>query len=195
MHVAGLVEGSLGVARAEAEVSEAMHPARRVQALRESSRVERFHTMPHHGSYTLGQHQYDMAMLLLVLKPDASKQLLVAVLTHDVGERWVGDVPATTKRLDPELAKRLEALEARCLKRMQLLDYHLALSEVERTWLQTLDRVELLLWSKDQAAMGNYAAVPVVKRLCAWLSEHKIPAEVASFLKDHSWERTPDELP
>lgn len=40
----------------------------------------------------LAQHQWHVAMIVLFLKPDASRELLIEAITHDVGEMVVGDL-------------------------------------------------------------------------------------------------------
>lgn len=52
----------------------------------------------------LAQHQWSVAMLVLTLKPDCSKELLVEALTHDVGEYVAGDLAYDFKINNPEIA-------------------------------------------------------------------------------------------
>jgi 5'-deoxynucleotidase YfbR-like HD superfamily hydrolase len=163
-----------------------------VTMLREASRVERAHTLPHHGSYTNGQHQYDAVMLLFSLHPNPSMNLVKAVLTHDVGERWCGDIPAPAKWSDGEYAKRSQQLEARCLKS---LGYDIILTEEERMWLKAVDSIELLLWAKDQIAMGNMNATVVVGNLVKHFLTTKLPKAAKEFVANHKWSRTSDRLP
>ena len=68
----------------------------RVIQMRECSHVERAHTLPHHGSYTNGQHSHDALSLYLVLHPDPQVETMRYIHSHDYGERWCGDMPATT---------------------------------------------------------------------------------------------------
>lgn len=167
----------------------------RVNILRECSKVERAHTLPHHGSYTNGQHQYDAVMLLFELYPgEPSMNLVKAVLTHDLGERWCGDVPAPAKWSDGEFAKRIDLLEQRCRR---ALGYDIPLTPDEQNWLKAVDTVELLLWAKEQIAMGNTNAAIVVHNIVEWLKKggQKLPAEALDFVKEHQHYRTPDHLP
>tara|TARA_R110002167_G_scaffold143958_2_gene333646 strand:- start:6560 stop:7072 length:513 start_codon:yes stop_codon:yes gene_type:complete len=169
-----------------------MHPADRVTYLREASHVERAHTIPHHGSYTVGKHSYDMVMLLLALKPDASLNLVKAVLYHDLGERFTGDVPTPAKHADGEMARRLDAFEARAL---DFLDLRIELDAEERRWLHAVDKVELLLWCKDQLAMGNMNAASIIGSLLEILNHSDLPQIVVEFIDSHEWARNPDRLP
>ncbi len=164
----------------------------RVTMLREASNVRRCHTLPHHGEYTVGKHSYDAAMLLMVLHPTASVQLLQAVLVHDCGERWTGDTPAPAKWEDGELGKRLQQLENRCLSKLGLT---IQLTTLERKWLAAVDILELLLWCKDQIALGNVNASVVVGNIASYLDKMDLPYAAREFVKNHQWTRTPDRLP
>lgn len=163
-----------------------------VQRLREAAHVERSHTMPHHGVYTIGQHSFDMLTLLICLYPDCRKELMLAVMLHDIPERWTGDIPSPAKSSDGEFGKRLAQIEARVAK---VLGLEIKLDDMERYWLKGLDMVEFLLWAKEQLAMGNQNAVAAIARCTIWLQNNRIPIPLADFVNKHIWTRTPDELP
>lgn len=163
-----------------------------VQRLREASRVERSHTMPHHGSYTVGQHSFDMLTLLIALYPDCRKELMLAVMFHDLTERWTGDIPHPAKHSDGEFGKRIAQIEARLTKK---LGWDVQLTDLERHWLKGLDCVEYLLWAKEQIAMGNQNATTALAKTAVWLKYNRIPEELADFVEHHVWTRTPDEFP
>ncbi len=165
----------------------------RITQLREASNVERSHTIPHHGSYTVGKHSYDMVMALLVLNPTASPALIQAVLVHDLGERWTGDIPSPAKvQMGGEISRRIQQLEERALAH---LGFSIELTPDERLWLRAMDGVELLLWSKDQLAMGNLNVQPMVHEIVKYLNGIRLPQPVIDFLKGHRWERFPNFLP
>lgn len=169
-----------------------MQPTNLVTMLREASNVRRCHTLPHHGEYTVGKHSYDAVMLLFALHPNPSMNLVKAVLVHDLGERWCGDIPAPAKWSDGELAKRLDQLETRCIRS---LGFDMDLTSEERIWLNAVDKVELLLWAKDQLALGNMNASVVVGNLLSYFAHSNLPQPVQEFLANHTWTRTPDQLP
>ncbi len=165
-----------------------------VTKLREGSAVERAHTLPHHGTYSVGKHSYDATMLLFALHPGPTMELVKAVMSHDLGERWCGDVPAPTKWSDGELAKRLGKLEKQCLAH---LGFDISLTAEDAQWLDAVDKLELLLWAKEQMALGNLNAGCVIANLLAWfkLNINRMPKPVTDFLTKHKWTRTPDILP
>lgn len=164
----------------------------RLILLREAGNVERSHTLPHHGSYSVGKHSFDAALLLLTLHPDPSMELLKAVLLHDLGERYTGDVPSPTKWSDGEIARRRDKLERRALTTMGIT---IQLSPEDHQWLVGVDRVEFLLWCKDQLAMGNMGAATVLGAQIAVIAQMDLPAELRQFVAEHIWTRTPDVLP
>lgn len=160
-----------------------------VLAMREGSVVERCHTIKHIGSYTNGQHQYDAAMLLLVLHPNPSRNLLLAVLTHDQAERWYGDMPAPLKWLRPDIGQALHELEAKKLHELRRHEIT-QLTEDEKQWLSAVDRVELWLWCQDQKAMGCQNLCNVVKELEDSFTKKPLPKAVVQFLDRYEWHRT-----
>jgi 5'-deoxynucleotidase YfbR-like HD superfamily hydrolase len=169
-----------------------LRPVDRVTYLREASNVERAHTLPHHGSYTVGKHSYDAVMLLLALNPSASPELIKAVLYHDLGERFTGDVPTPAKHADGEMARRLDQAEA---KARDFLALGVTLTADERVWLHAVDKVELLLWCKDQLALGNMNAAAIIGTLVSQLNHMELPQIVVEFIQSHEWTRHPDTLP
>lgn len=142
----------------------------RIRALREAGNVRRAHIIPHLGEYTVGKHSYDALTLLLVLHPDPSLDLVKAVLWHDAGERYLGDMPASAKVVSPHLKTAYELAELTQLERMGVP----ALNELtlgERNWLRAVDMLELWLWCLDQKALGNRNVVRCYENITRMLSE------------------------
>lgn len=174
-----------------------MTPEEKVRYLREAAAVERCHTLPHHGSYSLGQHQHGCLMLLLALKPDASRALMVAVSVHDVPERWFGDVPYPAKAaMGFQTKMRLQHAEE-CV--LESLGVRQVLTEEEKIWLEHVDKLELFLWTTDQLAMGNRNVEPMRGAIVDWFQAQTAagytPPEVRGFFMNHYSGRTPDNLP
>lgn len=140
-----------------------------VRATREAGTVRRCHIVPHHGQYNIAQHSYGAVSLLLLLHPEPSLNLIKAVQWHDVGERWLGDMPAPAKWSNPELGAVYEAAEERVLKTLGLLP---DLTEEEVNWLKAVDTLELLLWCREEAALGNATVAPML-RACVDVTEKR----------------------
>lgn len=165
-----------------------------VQVLREASHVERMHTIPHHGSYSVGQHSFDMAMMLLALHPKPSAELLQACLLGQLHERYTGNVPTRMKQADGEIGKRFTVIERRAQEKIGTF---VKLSEAEQHWLRALDVAEAYLWCKDQVAMGNHHVLQHLKELCEWLLAHEanVPKPLLDYMNSHAWVRTSDNFP
>lgn len=165
----------------------------RLVEMREAGHVRRCHTMPHHGEYTVGKHSFDAVLILYALYPgEPSAALVKAVVMHDLGERWTGDVPAPAKWADGELAKRLGRLEARCIDHLGGMP---DLTADERRWLHGVDSLELMLWAKDQLALGNMAAATFIGALKSHLETTDLPDELKELVEHHQWERTMGGMP
>ncbi len=111
-----------------------------------ASFTRRWHANPDlcHTIDPVAAHSGRMGILALTLWPDASRDLLAACLTHDLGEWATGDVPAPAKR-DPELRAALDRLEAQALDAMQM---GLDLSPMDEWRLRYLDRLDAYMWAE-----------------------------------------------
>lgn len=155
--------------------------------------VKRCHTFPIIGEYTNAQHQYNATMLLMLLHPAPTMRLVRAVMTHDTPERWSGDPPASGKWLNPELAAQVELTEQRCAQRLGL-DEQLTPEDV--SWLQGVDKLELLMWSLEQQALGNRYAVKVESNLRSWynIKADTLPAAIRRVWNDWRWDLLSDNV-
>jgi len=163
---------------------------RRAQALREGGHTERLHTVPHHQEASVAKHSWNMATLLLVLHPRHSHQLLLAVLLHDVAERWIGDTPAPAKySIHPALAPVLHEAESRV---EGVLGITPDLMPEEKLWLKALDMLELVLFAEDELALGNRHMEQTLKNARSVLNGDWVPALVREFARLYTWSRTND---
>lgn len=165
---------------------------RRINVLREASHVELMHTVPHHGSYTVGQHAFDSVMLLIMFHPNPSNELFKAVLTDGLSKRYVGDMPIPAEMQDGELSKRLARLRALVSVEMGI---DCKLTEQDRVWVKAVSKVERFLWAKDQLMLGNQNAGSIIGSLQSWFRHNRIPVELSKFITGHVVLRTPDEFP
>lgn len=170
----------------------------RVLHLREAGNVERCHTLPHHGSYSVGKHCYDMLALLLVLHPEPPTKLLRAVIYHDAHERWIGDIPGALKYLSPALAKYLDQQKEQ-IDHIVGYTWAIAPLSIEETrWLKAVDRIEFFLWCSEQVdAMGNKhitgRLTAIKNQLREMYSSGQLPQECMYFLDMYEWHRTSDD--
>jgi len=168
-----------------------------IRYLRESGNVERAHNMPHHGSYSVGKHCYDMVVLLFQLYPGIpSRALVEAIIYHDAAERTTGDIPAPAKWSNPEMTRHYEEAADRVDSFLGIesnLDYE------DRKWLKALDAFEFYLWCLDQVAFGNQNAQNCHRQITVYLDTvAEMPNEVREMYLEYrntGWKRTDEQLP
>lgn len=125
----------------------------RIQPLRKAGYIKRYHTVPTIGdSQTVSAHSWGVATLINEIWPDATKQVLLASLYHDVAEVLTGDMPATVKWKYPDFAAALERVEKLAEDE---LDLEFALSVREKRQLKIADMLELMLYAGEQIRIGN----------------------------------------
>lgn len=69
-----------------------------LQFILDGAAVRRFHTKNVILTETVGHHSHGVAMVALLLNPNASRSLLMAALFHDLSEHVTGDIPSPAKR-------------------------------------------------------------------------------------------------
>lgn len=168
---------------------------RKLIEAREGGAVERCHTLPHIGSYNNAQHQWGAAMLYLQLRGDTAQfKTVKAIMVHDLGERWVGDIPAPSKwSMSNKTALEISSMEDRCLCH---LGVHEELDEDETKWLKAVDLLDLFLWANNQLNTGNRACQQLIDNIAAHLNrpeiQKEIPPAVMEVYTDYRWQRTSD---
>jgi len=118
----------------------------KIKRFREGSQVERTHTVRHIGSYSVGEHSHGVSVLLYVLHPDPSSNLLKAAIFHDLHEVHTGDIPVFAKTDD------FRSLENSV---SDILQTDIPLTKREKEWLRAVDSLDLYLWCLEQKEMGN----------------------------------------
>lgn len=161
-----------------------MSPYLTITAVRESAQVERCHTIPHIGSYSVGQHCYGALSLLLLLHDNPSLALIKAVAFHDVPERWSGDVPSPGKTC--AIAEAFSIAEDEILEKLGL---RFDLLKNEARWLKLVDVLDLWLWEIEQRALGNTIPQEIVDRCGKWLRLQELPERVDEFIRRVRTER------
>ena len=150
----------------------------------------RCHTVPHHGSYSVAEHSWHATILLYQLHPDPSPALIRAMLTHDVAERFLGDLPAQAKWENPDLDLAYHMVEKRVMA--NLGEPLVGLKPDEQIWLYAIDKLECFLWCQDQRAMGNQHTQPMMQLLWEWFEKagEGLPHSIREFLETYKWSRS-----
>jgi 5'-deoxynucleotidase YfbR-like HD superfamily hydrolase len=126
---------------------------KRTLATLESGRVSRYHAAPTVQAQTVGLHAWGVAVLVLELSDNCSKELLQAAILHDSAELYTGDVPFTLKVSEPAVKGLLHEAEVFAHSNI-VLDMPL-LSESEWAILKLADTIEGLIWCRKTEAEGG----------------------------------------
>ena len=123
-----------------------------IPRIRAGGQVRRFHTIPTIGHQTVAEHSWGVAILILVLNPLASTELLRAALLHDVPEADTGDMPAQVKWANPMLAHELEEVEQTVMEELDIVPL---LTPAERLFLKAADKLDGMWTCYEQRCLGN----------------------------------------
>ena len=122
---------------------------------RMAGRITRLHTKPENGQgQTVAAHTWGVAMILIDLFPDISRDALIFALRHDVPETKTGDIPAILKWANDDMAEILEEMENEFMEKMGW-ENESSLSMSECLAFQLADRIELLFYCTEALYMGN----------------------------------------
>jgi 5'-deoxynucleotidase YfbR-like HD superfamily hydrolase len=143
---------------------------RTLQFVLEGGGVVRFHTRPSLRPNSDAHHSHGVAMLCHILsggndptgKPRASATLLIAALSHDLGEQVASDISAPSKRI-LGLVDKLGTFEQGQLAAFGLAYEHL-LTEEERSILKWADMFDGMLHCCQEVALGNKMMMLPFKR-------------------------------
>jgi hypothetical protein len=114
------------------------------------------------------------------------------MLNHDVTERWVGDVPASSKGMFPLLSKGVKVAEE-WLENKFNIPRPTSITNDEWKWARAIDALESALWCREQLQMGNQMVKNALDSLDEWImGEGWIPATIQTFYQNYKWQRTPD---
>lgn len=111
-----------------------------------SGRVIRYHCNPDMSEWPQqnSNHQWGCAVLLLMLYPEASKELLAQTLMHDAEELVGGDLHHDFKRKHPEFAAEHVRICQEGLRELGIPQW--SLTPEEQRWLKFVDRLESLFY-------------------------------------------------
>jgi len=132
----------------------------RLEDIRASGDILRYHVAPLSRPQTVGQHCYGVVMILLELKPDAGPDLIRAALLHDFPELYTGDTPSISKWRYPELEEALRKAESQILAD---IDYP-ALTPEGRNLIKLADALEGAMWCVEEAERGSPIGARIARR-------------------------------
>lgn len=155
-----------------------MKPIVQAQLYRDAADTLRYHTQRTLRSQTVGQHSFNMLMLIDLIAPDSRKEVLQAVLFHDLPEKFTGDMPAPIKRASPALKVLMDQLETDLAPLYREFD----LTPEEHALVKWVDLMELAMFGLEELSMGNRYAEEVASNGLQWLQAVKAPNAKAQLL-------------
>lgn len=119
-----------------------------VRTAHSTGQTVRYHTNPVMARLhqTDGEHSWGVAMIILKLHPNPSRNLLGMAIVHDSGEKWAGDMSYPFKRAYPEIAVLHAKAEVELARRHGIPDFKINLEEAK--WLRFADRLECHLYAE-----------------------------------------------
>ena len=127
--------------------------------------VRRYHTMFTIQQETVGHHSHAVACLVLLLNPEARRELLMAALYHDLAEQHTGDIPSPAKR-EYGIGEQVADLEMRLINAAGLTWPDLYESE-ERV-LKLADLAHGALSCAREMSLGNRRMEAVFNRFMGY---------------------------
>ena len=127
----------------------------KIRTILNSGDVVRFHNHTGIDKQRNSEHQWGVALILQHIYPKCSKELLLAALTHDAHEYYVGDIPANVKWNNAELKRILEDIEYNWEVEN---DVYFDLHSEEEYYLKIADSLEGMVYCIKQVRLGNINA-------------------------------------
>lgn len=132
-----------------------------VQFYQAGSEVSRYHTVKTLMTETVGHHSHGVAMLCIILEPNARAELIKSALFHDLSEHQTGDIPSPAKR-EYGIGEQVSELEDRLLSEagleMPVLD------KDEKRVLKLADIAQGALFCVKEIGLGNKSMSVVYHR-------------------------------
>lgn len=136
----------------------------------QAGEVRRYHTELVLIPQNVAQHSLNIQLILIWMyegwPPTA---LMCAAVMHDMGERWTGDLPAPTKRADPEMKAKMDALEESAVM-AYLNPVHMPSPSPSSAWaLKFADCAEGALYCLREVKLGNRTLAHVLRNYLAYM--------------------------
>lgn len=132
------------------------------------ARTLRFHTHFCTRQETIGHHSHGVAVIVSLVYPDASADLLRAAVLHDLGEGEWGDMPGHTKR-ELGIREAVAVLEEREMRRNGVEMPTLNAEEHRR--LKFADNAHGALFSMEELSRGNRELLGPFRNYVEWMEK------------------------
>lgn len=150
--------------------------------------VKRYHTWTTIQQQNVGEHTCQILRIFTEVFGPPGAEVTQAILWHDGGELWTGDVPFDAKRESPQLKDTLSDLDLTAVKFLSAGRYPTTLPQEDRDRVKVCDLLEMWEFSQMEVRLGNthYGAQIGVKVLQA---AHELAAKLSHPDRDsvYSW--------
>lgn len=131
----------------------------------------RYHTVDVHTRQDIGNHSFGVAWLCeLLTDGNASKDLIMAALAHDLAEHMVGDIPSPAKRA-LGISAMFDEIEGKHLEEAGVGWYKDALSMPEKIILKFADMLEGMTFCVRERKFGNKNVEVIFERFSSYIDE------------------------
>jgi len=157
-----------------------------IQFIAAGAEVTRYHTVFTFNNETVGHHSHGVAMMVLMMKPDASASLLKAALYHDLAEQVVGDIPSPAKR-QFGLGERLDKLELAVIAEAGIENPKL--TDEEARMLKLADIAQGALFCARELSLGNKRMRRIFDRYLSYAEELALVGrerEIFNMIKEYA---------
>lgn len=134
---------------------------------------KRYHTVETLKEQNIAEHSFGVAWLCeLLTQGQASKDLIMAAMAHDLAEHIVGDIPSPIKRELGTVGKSaFERLEHGYLKTAGLYSYEENISYAEALTLKLADMMDGMMFCLREKRLGNKGVDIVFERFTSYAGE------------------------
>ncbi len=145
--------------------------------------VKRFHTLPTIVEETVGHHSANVALICDILTDgEASKEIIIAALKHDIPEQWTGDIPAPAKWIDPNFNDMIKKVEKNWATQTGYKIPELVGDDL--LVLKAADMLDLCFKCVEEITLGNVTFMPIFINGIHYLSKLPLQGKVAGNVMD-----------
>jgi len=132
------------------------------------ARAVRFHTHFCTRQETIGHHSHGVAVIVALVYPDASADLLREALFHDLGEGEWGDIPGHTKR---ELGIREQVSQLEDCEMIRQGIPRPVISSEDHRRLKFADNAHGALYCVEELSRGNWEHLSPLRNYMDWMQK------------------------
>lgn len=127
-----------------------------------AGQVKRYHTWPVLREQTVAEHTWQIMRIFTQLFGAPDKDVYTFILYHDAGEISCGDLPFPVKAKNELIKREMDKLEDHGLFHMGAPK--VTIGDEMKIRVKICDLLEMWEYGKQELAMGNKLAIPIVER-------------------------------